>query len=85
MGDTIQGLLTRLSNNQIDASMIPLLEKWSDPPTALQVLEVLDQCIHGSLASGLVVTVLQAAYDQALAREATTHEVIVRGATWRTP
>lgn len=85
MGDAIRDLLTQLSDDQIDASMIPLLKGWAEPPTALQVLEVLDKCIHGSLASGFVVTVLEAAYDQALAREATTHEAVVQGATWRTP
>lgn len=73
----------QMSDRQIDASMHPLLKKWDEPPKAIQVLEVLDQCIHGSLASGFVVTVLQAEYDQALVREATTHEVIVLGATWR--
>lgn len=85
MGDTIRNLLIKMSDGQIDASMTPLLERWDEPPTTLQVLEVLDKCIHGSLASGFVVTVLQAAYDQALAREATTHETVVQGATWRTP
>jgi hypothetical protein len=85
MGDAIRDLLTRLSDRQIDASMIPLLERWDEPPSAIQVLEVLDRCIHESLASGLVVAVLQAAYDQALAREGTTHEAVVKGATWRTP
>lgn len=84
MGDAIRDLLIKMSDGQIDASMHPLLEKWNEPPTALQVLEVLDKCIHGSLASGFVVTVLRAAYGQALAREETTHEIVVQGATWRT-
>ena len=84
MGDELRDLLISAPDSQIDASMRPLLEKWGEPPTALQILEVLDQCIHGSLASGLVVAVLQAEYDLALAREATTHEAVVRGAAWRT-
>lgn len=83
MGDTIQGLLMQMSDSQIDASMRPLLERWDEPPKAVQVLKALDQCIHNSLTSGFVVAVLQVVYDQALAREATTHEAVMLGATWR--
>lgn len=70
-------LLKTASDSQLDASMKPLIEKWSDPPTAIQVLEVLDYCIHGSLASGFVVKVLQMLYEGRLEAEGTTHEEVV--------
>ncbi len=64
-------------------SMKPLLAKWANPPTALQVLEVLDHCIFGALATTLVITVLQTEYDNRLHAEGTTHEEILKFATWR--
>lgn len=83
MTNEIAACLLQLSDNQLDASMKPLIEKWSGTPTAVQILEVLDHCIHASLASGFVVTVLQALYDDACKNEGTTHEVVVKNATWR--
>lgn len=70
-------------DSQLDASMKPLVKKWGNPPGALQILEVLDHCIHGSLASGFVVTLLQVLYDVACKREGVTHEALVPLATWR--
>ena len=70
-------------DEQLDASMKPLIEKWSDPPTSLEILEVLDKCIFSSLASGLVVTALQMFYNRALQAEGKTHEDNVPLATWR--
>ena len=76
-------LLLTAPDSQLDASMKPLIKQWSDPPSALQVLEVLDHCIHGALASGFVVAVLQVEYDVALKREGKTHQDMVPLATWR--
>jgi hypothetical protein len=63
--------------------MHPYLRKWSNPPTAAQTLEVLDYCINGALASGLVVQLLQEKYDDACLAENTTHEAVVKAAVWR--
>lgn len=82
MSDLKTALLTA-PDSQLDARMKPLLEKWSDPPTAIQVLEVLDHCIHGALGSSLVVKLLQILYDDALKAEGKTHEEVVPLATWR--
>ena len=49
----------------------------------LEILEVLDYVIHGSLASGFVVTLLQVLLDQAIEREGTTYEAVVALASWR--
>ena len=76
-------LLLASSDRQIDASMRPLIRKWDDEPTALQILEVLDHCIYGSLASGLVVGALELSYETALGREGKTHADMVALATWR--
>jgi hypothetical protein len=82
MKEIVEHLL-KAPDRQLDAQMKPLIEKWSDPPTALQVLEVLDYCIHGSLASGFVVSVLQILYDMRCKAEGVTHEQLEPQATWR--
>jgi hypothetical protein len=80
----LAALLLQANDTQLDASMKPLIEKWSDPPTSLQVLEVLDHCIFAALASGFVVSVLQALYDGCLQREGRAHSDNEPLATWRT-
>lgn len=80
----IAEMLMQMSDNQLDAQMKPYIVKWNNPPSALQVLEVLDYCIHGALASGFVVATLQTIYDLRCKEENTTHEEVVKLATWRT-
>ena len=63
--------------------MKPYIEKWGTLPKTLEILEVLDYVIHGSLASGFVVTLLQVLLDQAIEREGTTYEAVVALASWR--
>jgi hypothetical protein len=70
-------------DSQLDASMKPLVEKWSTPPKAIEILEVLDWCIFSSLASGLVVTLLQNMYAEAVIKEKVSHEEMGRLAVWR--
>ena len=80
--EIIQFLLVA-PDTQLDASMKPFIQKWSDPPTALQILEVLDHCVHASLASGLVINVLDTLYSIACKDEKISHEEVVKLATWR--
>ena len=82
MGELADILLSS-SDRQIDAMLHPLIRRWDDEPTALQILEVLDHCIAGALASGLVVAALQFFYAAAIKREGKTHEDMVQLATWR--
>jgi hypothetical protein len=75
--------LLEAPDSQLDAALKSDIRKWTDPPTALQVLETLDRCIHGSLASGFMVTVLQVLYDMRCKAEGVAHEQLVPFATWR--
>jgi hypothetical protein len=77
-----QNLLTA-PESQLDASMKPLIEKWDDKPTALQILEVLDHCIYAALASGFVIKMLQTLLDIAMTNEQVKLEDLVPLATWR--
>jgi hypothetical protein len=84
MSSELKQLLLAAPDTQLDAQMLPLIEKWDEPnPTSLQILEVLDQCIFASLASGFVVSLLQTLYDAALKNEGRTHEQNEPLATWR--
>jgi hypothetical protein len=76
-------LLLKAPDTQLDASMFPLIEKWDEPAKAIQILEVLDQCVYASLASGFTIRLLQMLYDAALVNEKITHEDVVPLATWR--
>ncbi len=80
----IKDLLLKAPDGQLDASQKPLIEKWDDfNPSSLSILEVLDNCIWGSLASGFTVNLLQELYDKRLKIENTTHEENVKFAHWR--
>lgn len=71
-------------DSHLDPQMFPLIEKWDEPkPTSLQILEVLDHCIHSGLASDFVVMLLQTEYDNRLEAENITHEDNILKATWR--
>lgn len=76
-------ILLEAPDSQLDASMKPFVEKWSSPPKAIEILEVLDHVINGSLASGLITTVLQNMYTEAIIAEKTTHDEVVKLAKWR--
>lgn len=76
-------VLLEAPDSMLDASMKPYMRKWSEPPKAIQVLEVVDYCIHGSLASGAALAALQVLYEQRCKAEGTTHDEVVKGATWR--
>lgn len=71
-------------DTQLDSCMKPLIEKWSDPPKAIEILEVLDRCIFSSLCTGFVVTVLEHQYKVALNAEGLTEKEITVQARWRT-
>ncbi len=79
----IKNVLLRAPSNELDPVVHSLIEKWDEQPTSLQVLEVLDKVIHGSLASSFTVMVLQTLYGKALANENTTHDEVVKLAVWR--
>ncbi len=76
-------MLLSAPDRTLDASMFPLIEKWSDPPLSIEILEVLDKCIYGALCSNWIVILLQGQYDDACNREGIAHEDNIPFATWR--
>lgn len=86
MGITVNEIIQLLRiapDSQLDNSIQQLIDKWSDTPSSLQILEVLDRCIFGSLSSGFVVDVLERMLYETLKLENKTLEDILPNATWR--
>ena len=80
---TIKDLLLQAPDNELDASVFPLIEKWDEPPTTLQVLEVLDHCVYFAAAGPFVMGVLNTLLQAGIDGEETTYEEVVAKATWR--
>lgn len=80
---TLREHLLQAPDRHLDASMLPLIKGWMEPPYAIEVLEVLDHCAHSALASDFVIMVLNSLYDEALDREQKTNDDIVKLADWR--
>ncbi len=83
MSEELKQILLKAPDTQFDEKLKPYVQKWDDPPKAVQVLEVLDYVVNGGGASGLVVQVLQIELQRAIAEEGTTREAIVAQAIWR--
>lgn len=79
----LKQILLDAPDGQLDECMKPLIEKWDNPPKAIQLLEVVDHIIHAALASGFILSLLQMMLHEAIAAEGTTHEELVKLATWR--
>ena len=79
----IKKMLLEAPDSQLDSSMKPLIEKWSEVPTALEILEVVDQVVYSSLGSGFTVQLLHFLLNDALGREQTSLDELAQKATWR--
>lgn len=79
----LKNMLLQAPDNQLDKSMKPLIEKWDDNATSIQILEVIDHCVHGGLASGFTMNLLNTIYDLALKDEGKVHEDNIPFAVWR--
>ena len=79
----LKEMLLQAPDSELDSCMFPLIKKWDDTPTAIQVMEVLDHCVHGGLASGFVIKLLETMVDNALKEENLTREQLIEKAIWR--
>jgi len=79
----IKRLMLEAPDGQLDPSMFPLIEAWGNPPSSLQILEVIDHCIHAGLASGFTVSAFQTLLRIRLIEEGKKLEDITPFATWR--
>jgi hypothetical protein len=82
---TLKDVLLTAPESQLDPSMVELVRQWSTPPSAIQILEVLDFCAQGGLASRVVMLTLEFELEAALGRESLSREELVKYALWRSP
>lgn len=75
--------LLEAPDSHLDSSMKPYIEKWHNPPRALEVLEVLDYCTFSALASTFMMQVLNILLEEAFKNENTTLTEITPHAVWR--
>lgn len=67
MNSSLKQHLLTAPESQLDPAMREYIQvEWKVDPTALQILEVLDKCIHFALASGLVVMLLESMLSAAM-------------------
>lgn len=83
MPTELKQMLLDAPYGHLDASIKPMIEKWDEPPTALQILEVLDKCIYAALASGFVIDILETMLAGTNMEENTTYELVEALAVWR--
>ncbi len=83
MSPQFKALLLDAPDSQLDKSLKPLIQKWSEPPSALSILEVLDKAVHGGLASKFAMEVCEILLKDALMRENITLDNLVKQASWR--
>lgn len=79
----MKDILLTAPENELDKAARDMITKWSLEPTPLEVLETLDACIYRALASDFVVSVLQIYYTLVCDKHKTTHDEVVKNATWR--
>lgn len=79
----LKGALLGLPDAYLATGLRPLIECWSDPPKAIELLKAIDFAIHGAGASGFVLQGMQALYDVACQREGVSHDDVAKLATWR--
>jgi hypothetical protein len=81
--NSLISILFQAPESQLDSSIKQEIRSWSSPPKAIEVLKALDDCVYGSLASGFVIHVLNILYNDACKNENTSHEEVVKNASWR--
>lgn len=79
----MKDLLLKAPDSQLDDSAKVFIRDWSEPPSALQVLRVLDHCVYTAGASDFMMQAMNIIFEQALARENKKLADLLPEATWR--
>lgn len=83
MSETFKDLLLIAPAGALDHVVIELIKKWDDEPTALQLLETLDNMICFGSASEFAVRLVTAKMYSTLIIENQTYDQLVEQAIWR--
>lgn len=81
---TLKQLFLEAPDSQLGSSVFSLIEKWTEPePTALEILEVMDSIVYGSLSSVFTMMAFSFMFKEALKREGKTEAEVLKEAHWR--
>lgn len=81
---SLKDLLLEAPEGHLDKAALDSIREWDDTnPKALQILKTLDMCVHAGLSSGFVIGVLEQMLYYYTTKEKTTHEELIKEATWR--
>lgn len=80
---SVVAFLKAAPHGEIDTIAVDKIKTWCDDVSSLQVLEVLDMCIYGALASPIALTAIDHLYDYLLEIENKTHDDNLPYAHWR--
>ena len=79
----LKDILLSYFTESFNQSLREKIELWENPPKAIQILEILDECIYGALATGSIIIILEASLKNAMNKENTNLEELLKSATWR--
>lgn len=80
---SLKSILLEAPIDQLDPAVLNVIRKWDEPETAAQVLEALDCATDCGGASTFGMYVLEILLNNAIAKEETTYDAVVKEATWR--
>jgi len=81
---SLKELLLEAPEGHLSESALESIREWGEPePKALQILKTLDMCVNAGLSSGFVIGVLEQMLYYYTTKEKTTHEELIKEATWR--
>lgn len=83
MNEDIIKALLQLSDNALGDEVKIIIRNWNYNPSALQILEVLDKCVYGSLCNSFCINVFEILLDNKIKEENTTYDEVVKKAFWR--
>lgn len=75
--------LLEMSDDALDDKIKIIIRNWNYKPSALQILEVLDKCVYGSLCNSFCIKVFEILLEDKIKEENTTYDEVVKKAFWR--
>lgn len=67
----------------LDPALLPIVVRWDDPPTSIQLLELLDHCVHTGGAPRFVIMAIESVMLTTMKAEGVTSEDLLPRAVWR--
>lgn len=81
--DDLLTLLKSTPESQLSPQIREKVEKWVEPVSAINILEVLDDVVHTGGGSGFIVKVFDLMLTESMDRENTFYDDLVKQAHWR--